>query len=223
MRKGLSGRARKVMLLANQEAQSLNQEYIDTEHILLGLVQVGLTEGGVAATALKTFGIELYRIRLEVEKLVQSGPDIVTIGKLPQTPRVQKAIEYAGEEVRTLKHKYLGTEHILLGLLREAEGVAAQVLINLGLKLENVRQEVLNLLGHGMNDDQQALTSKPRWVIRQEEVTATISLAPSSRTDIQRDIFLVSVSEEEFKAAILKRGAEGMICITPITVSLPEA
>src|SRR5262249_36555022 len=81
----------------------------------------------------------------------QSGPDMVTMGKLPQTPRAKKVIEYAIEEARNLNHNYVGTEHLLLGLLREQEGVAAQVLMNLGLKLEEVREEVLNLLGHGMD------------------------------------------------------------------------
>ena len=92
----------------------------------------------------------LRKIRLEVEKLVQSGPEMVTMGKLPQTPRAKKVIEYSMEEARNLNHNYVGTEHILLGLLREQEGVAAQVLMNLGLKLEEVRDEVLNLLGHGL-------------------------------------------------------------------------
>jgi ATP-dependent Clp protease ATP-binding subunit ClpC len=140
-------RARKVMQLANQEAQRFNHEYIGTEHILLGLVKEG---SGVAANVLKNLDVDLRKIRLEVEKLVQSGPDMVTMGKLPQTPRAKKVIEYAVEEARNLNHNYVGTEHLLLGLLREEEGVAAQVLRNLGLKLEDVREEVLNLLGHNM-------------------------------------------------------------------------
>ncbi len=140
-------RARKVMQLANQEAQRFNHEYIGTEHILLGLVKEG---SGVAANVLKNLDVNLRSIRLEVEKLVQSGPEMVTMGKLPQTPRAKKVIEYAMEEARNLNHNYVGTEHILLGLLREHEGVAAQVLMNLGLKLEEVREEVLNLLGHGL-------------------------------------------------------------------------
>ncbi len=140
-------RARKVMQLANQEAQRFNHEYIGTEHILLGLVKEG---SGVAANVLKNLNVNLRSIRLEVEKLVQSGPEMVTMGKLPQTPRAKKVIEYAMEEARNLNHNYVGTEHILLGLLREHEGVAAQVLMNLGLKLEDVREEVLNLLGHGL-------------------------------------------------------------------------
>ena len=139
-------RARKVMQLANQEAQRFNHEYIGTEHILLGLVKEG---SGVAANVLKNLDVDLRKIRLEVEKIVQSGPDMVTMGKLPQTPRAKKVLEYGMEEARNLNHNYVGTEHLLLGLIREQEGVAAQVLMNLGLKLEDVREEVLNLLGHG--------------------------------------------------------------------------
>jgi len=142
-------RARKVMALANQEAQRFNHEYIGTEHILLGLVKEG---SGVGATVLKNLDVDIKKLRLEIEKLVKSGPDMVTMGKLPQTPRAKKVIEYAIEEARSLNHNYVGTEHILLGLLREAEGVAAQVLMNLGLKLEDVRQEVLNLLGAGVDE-----------------------------------------------------------------------
>ena len=113
------------MQLANQEAQRFNHEYIGTEHILLGLIKEG---SGVAANVLKNLDVDLRKIRLEVEKLVQSGPDMVTMGKLPQTPRAKKVIEYSMEEARNLNHNYVGTEHILLGLLREQEGVAAQVL-----------------------------------------------------------------------------------------------
>ena len=143
----LTDRARKVMSLANQEAMRFNHEYIGTEHILLGLVKEG---SGVGANVLKHLEIDLRKVRLEVEKLVKSGPDVVTMGKLPQTPRAKKVIEYAIEEARSLNHNYVGTEHLLLGLLREQDGVAAQVLMNLGLKLEDVREEVLNLLGAGV-------------------------------------------------------------------------
>ncbi|MEM1027471.1 MAG: ATP-dependent Clp protease ATP-binding subunit [Planctomycetota bacterium] len=144
-------RARKVMALANQEAQRFNHEYIGTEHILLGLVKEG---SGVGANVLKNLDVDLRKVRLEVEKLVKSGPDMVTMGKLPQTPRAKKVIEYAIEEARHLNHNYVGTEHLLLGLLREHEGVAAQVLMNLGLKLEEVREEVLNLLGAGVDPEE---------------------------------------------------------------------
>jgi ATP-dependent Clp protease ATP-binding subunit ClpC len=147
-------RARKVMQLANQEAQRFNHEYIGTEHILLGLVKEG---SGVAANVLKNLDIDLRKIRLEVEKIVQTGPgsgEQVVMGKLPHTPRAKKVIEYSVEEAKNLNHNYVGTEHLLLGLLREQEGVAAQVLMNLGLKLEDVREEVLNLLGHNMPESQ---------------------------------------------------------------------
>src|SRR3982751_5867971 len=144
-------RARKVMALAKQEAQRFNHEHIGNEHILLGLVKEG---SGVGANVLKNLDVDLRKVRLEVEKLVKSGPDMVTMGKLPQTPRAKKVIEYAIEEARNLNHNYVGTEHLLLGLLREHDGVAAQVLMNLGLKLEEVREEVLNLLGAGVESEE---------------------------------------------------------------------
>jgi ATP-dependent Clp protease ATP-binding subunit ClpA len=143
MNERFTDRARKVMQLANQESQRFNHEYIGTEHILLGLVK---QDTGVAAKVLKNLDIDLRKIRLEVENIVQVGPDLDTMGKLPQTPRVKKVIEYSIEEARNLNHNYVGTEHLLLGLLREREGVAAQILMNLGLKLEDVREEVHNLL-----------------------------------------------------------------------------
>ncbi len=151
-------RARKVMALANQEAQRFNHEYIGTEHILLGLVKEG---SGVGANVLKNLGVDLRRVRMEVEKLVKAGPEMVTMGKLPQTPRAKRVIEYAIEEARNLNHNYVGTEHLLLGLLREQDGVAAQVLMNLGLKLEDVREEVLNLLGAGVEQEETTAAAAP--------------------------------------------------------------
>ncbi|MBL7221845.1 MAG: AAA family ATPase, partial [Phycisphaerae bacterium] len=143
-------RARKVMALANQEAQRFNHEYIGTEHVLLGLIKEG---SGVGANVLRNLGVDLPKVRMEIEKLVKAGPDMVTMGKLPQTPRAKKVVEYAIEEARNLNHNYVGTEHLLLGLLREHDGVAAQVLLNLGLKLEEVRGEVLSLLGAGLEPE----------------------------------------------------------------------
>jgi ATP-dependent Clp protease ATP-binding subunit ClpC len=151
-------RARKVMALANQEAQRFNHDYIGTEHVLLGLVKEG---SGVGANVLKNLGVDLRKVRLEVEKLVKSGPEMVTMGKLPQTPRAKRVIEYAIEEARNLNHNYVGTEHLLLGLLREQDGVAAQVLMNLGLKLEDVREEVLNLLGAGVEPEDASAMAGP--------------------------------------------------------------
>ena len=151
-------RARKVMQYAHQEAVRFNHEYIGTEHILLGLTKEG---SGVAASVLSKMGVDLRKIRAEVENLVSSGPDLVTMGRLPQTPRAKKALEYAMEEAQLLKHTYVGTEHLLLGLLRQHDGVAAQVLMNLGLKLEDVREEVLSMLGHDGNSSSEDSFSPP--------------------------------------------------------------
>jgi ATP-dependent Clp protease ATP-binding subunit ClpC len=140
-------RARKVMVLANQEALRFRHEYIGTEHILLGLICEG---SGVAANALKNLDIDLRKVRLEVEKIVLPGPDVVAQKQLSQTPRAKRVLDFAAEESRKLNHEYIGTEHLLLGLLREEEVVAAQVLMNLGLRLSSVRDEVLNLLGHNL-------------------------------------------------------------------------
>ena len=135
------------MQLANQEAQRFNHRYIGTEHVLLALIKEG---SGVAAAVLKNLGIDGRKVRREVETLVRAGPDIVMVGKLPQTPRAKKVVGYSIEEAGNLNHVYVGTEHLLLGLLREQEGVAAQVLMNAGLGLQESRGEVTRLLASGI-------------------------------------------------------------------------
>ncbi len=137
-------RARKVILLAKEESKRFNHDYIGTEHILLGLIKEG---EGVAAAVLQNLGLNLDMIRLETEKLVQPGPSTVTSGDIPFTPKAKKVIELAMDEARNLGHNYIGTEHLLLGLIRENEGVASQVLLNLGLDLNKVRKEIMELLG----------------------------------------------------------------------------
>jgi ATP-dependent Clp protease ATP-binding subunit ClpC len=154
-------RARKVIILAKEEARRFNHDYIGTEHILLGLIREG---EGVAAAVLQKLGVSLENIRLEVEKLVQPGPTTQIIGDIPFTPRAKKALELAAEEARSLGHNYIGTEHILLGLIHEGEGVASQVLLNLGMDLSTVRNEVMELLGSalpGLSQGQQAKTKTP--------------------------------------------------------------
>jgi ATP-dependent Clp protease ATP-binding subunit ClpC len=154
-------RARKVIILAKEEARRFNHDYIGTEHILLGLIREG---EGVAAAVLQKMGVSLENIRLEVEKLVQPGPATQIMGDIPFTPRAKKALELAAEEARALGHNYIGTEHLLLGLIREGEGVASQVLLNLGLDLERVRNEVMEILGSalpGFGQPQQAKTKTP--------------------------------------------------------------
>jgi len=181
-------RARKVMALANQEAQRFNHEYIGTEHVLLGLVKEG---SGVGATVLKNLDVDIKKLRLEVEKLVKSGPDMITMGKLPQTPRAKKVIEYAIEEARSLNHNYVGTEHILLGILRESEGIAAQVLMSCGLKLEDVRQEVLNLLGAGVDGEPAGLGMKMGPAIAHKPKSKTPAL-----DSFGRDLTLLAADDE---------------------------
>ena len=143
-------RARKALALANQEAQRFNHEYIGTEHILLGLVKEG---SGIGGAVLKRLGVDLRKVRLEVERLIKPGPEMVTMGKLPQTPRAKRVVEHAIEEARNLYHNYVGTEHLLLGLLRERDGVACQVLMNMGLKPDEVREEVMKFLGVGFENE----------------------------------------------------------------------
>ena len=137
-------RARKVMILAKEEAKRFNHDYIGTEHILLGLIREG---EGVASAVLQNLGLSLEKIRLEVEKLVQPGPTTVVSGDHTVYAEGKESHRVGDGEARPLGHNYIGTEHLLLGLIREGEGVASQVLMNLGLDLERVRNEVMNLLG----------------------------------------------------------------------------
>jgi len=137
-------RARKVIILAKEEAKRFNHDYIGTEHILLGLIKEGES---VAAAVLQNLGLSLDSIRLEVEKMVQFGPSTIVSGDIPFTPKAKKVIELAMDEARRLGHNYIGTEHLLLGLIKEGEGVASHVLVNVGLDLNKVRTEVIKLLG----------------------------------------------------------------------------
>ena len=140
-------RARKVIVYAKEEARRFNHDYIGTEHLLLGLIREG---EGVAASVLQKLGVDLESIRIEVEKLVQPGPQTQVVGDIPFTPRSKKALELAAEEARALGHNYIGTEHLLLGLVKEGEGMAYRVLLNLGLDLGKLRNEVMELLGSGI-------------------------------------------------------------------------
>lgn len=136
-------KARKVLVLANQAAIDLNHEYVGTEHILIGLVSEGTD---IAAGLLKKFGVGSENVRLEVQKLVRAAPKPVPKGKRPYTPRANIVLGYALEESKSLNHGYVGTVHLLLGVLREQDGVGAQVLVNLGLSLNRVREQILELL-----------------------------------------------------------------------------
>jgi hypothetical protein len=139
-------RARQVMKLASEIARGFMHEYIGTEHILLAMIE---ENSGVAAAVLKNLNIDSRRVTREVKSIVIAGNREPTTANLPLTPRAKKVIEYAIDEARKLGHNYVGSEHLLLGLIREEDGVAAQVLKNLGLSLHAARNEVLTLLGAG--------------------------------------------------------------------------
>jgi len=144
-------RARKVMRLANEEARSKNHESIGSKDVLVGLMKEG---GGVAANVLKYLDVDLSQIRPEVEKLGRSEPNTTTC-ELPQSAETKQIVEYSMEEARHLNHNYVGTEHLLLGLLRVEGGAAAHALVGLGLRLKAVRSEVLNLLGCCIEETEQ--------------------------------------------------------------------
>ena len=135
--------AQQTLALARQEADRFNHNFVGTEHLLLGLIRLGQ---GKAVTVLRSLGLDLESIRLEVEKQVGTGPDQKLSGNIPYTPRVKKVLALAAKESRALNHSYVGTEHILLGLLLEGDGVAPRVLRNLGVDTEITRQEVLRQL-----------------------------------------------------------------------------
>ncbi|HEV7924650.1 MAG TPA: ATP-dependent Clp protease ATP-binding subunit [Verrucomicrobiae bacterium] len=136
-------RAQQVLALARKEADRFNHNFVGTEHLLLGLIKLGQ---GVAVNVLQKLGLDLETVRMEVEKQVGTGPDQKMIGNIPYTPRVKKVLALASKEAKNLNHTYVGTEHILLGLLREGDGVAARVLKNLDVDIEQTRQEILKEL-----------------------------------------------------------------------------
>src|SRR6202046_5381056 len=150
-------RAQQVLALARKEADRFNHNFVGTEHLLLGLIKLGQ---GVAVNVLQKLGLDLETVRMEVEKQVGTGPDQKMIGNIPYTPRVKKVLSLAAKEAKNLNHTYVGTEHILLGLLREGDGVAARVLKNLDIDIEQTRQEILKELDPNFSQqDEQQTTS----------------------------------------------------------------
>ena len=148
-------RAQQVLALARKEADRFNHNFVGTEHLLLGLIKLGQ---GVAVNVLQKIGLDLETVRMEVEKLVGTGPDQKMIGNIPYTPRVKKVLALAQKEARALNHTYVGTEHILLGLLREGDGVAARVLKNLDVDIEQTRQEILKELDPNFTAQEEPVT-----------------------------------------------------------------
>lgn len=144
-------RAQQVLALARKEADRFNHNYVGTEHILLGLIKLGQ---GVAVSVLQNMGLDLETVRIEVEKQVGSGPENTISGNIPYTPRVKKVLSLSNKEAEQLDHSYVGTEHILLGLLREGEGVAARVLTSLNVDINQTRQEILAEIDPNFNPDE---------------------------------------------------------------------
>ncbi|MBU2567719.1 MAG: AAA family ATPase, partial [Elusimicrobia bacterium] len=137
-------RAQKVILIAQEEAKRLNHDYVGTEHLLLGLVSIG---EGVAAQVMDNMGVDLKKLRNEVEKIVGTGDNVMLLGEIPFSPRAKKVLELAVDEAANMGHYYVGTEHLLLGLIKEEDGIAARVIENMGVKITDVRQEIIELLG----------------------------------------------------------------------------
>jgi len=159
MEHSFTPRAQQVLALARKEADRFQHNFVGTEHLLLGLISLGQ---GVAVNVLWKMGINLETARLEVEKHVGTGPDQKFFGNIPYTPRVKKVLALAAKEAKALNHTYVGTEHILLGLLREGDGVAARVLQNLGVDVARTRQEILKELDPnfpGTVEDSELLSS----------------------------------------------------------------
>lgn len=157
MMNNFTPRAQQVLALARKEADRFNHNYVGTEHLLLGLIKLGQ---GVAVNVLTKLGLDLETVRLQVEQQVGSGPETKMVGNIPYTPRVKKVLALASKEAKALNHSYVGTEHILLGLLREGEGVAAQVLRNLDINLDKARNEILkeldpNFSGSSNNEEEE--------------------------------------------------------------------
>ncbi|HWC58199.1 MAG TPA: Clp protease N-terminal domain-containing protein, partial [Verrucomicrobiae bacterium] len=151
-------RAQQVLALARKEADRFNHNFVGTEHLLLGLIKLGQ---GVAVNVLQKMGLDLETVRMEVEKQVGTGPDQKMIGNIPYTPRVKKVLALAAKEAKALNHTYVGTEHILLGLLREGDGVAARVLKNLDVDIEQTRQEILKELDPNFAAQEEQASAEP--------------------------------------------------------------
>ena len=169
-------RAQQVLMLARKEAERFNHNFIGTEHVLLGLIKLGQ---GVSVNVLQKHGVDLLTVRAEIEKQIGTGSDQKIIGHIPYTPRVKKVLDLAQREARALNHTYIGTEHLLLGLLREGDGVAARVLKQLGLDVEKTRQEILKELDPNFTPTSK-VTANPPAATSPEQAKSTPSPRPAA-------------------------------------------
>ena len=205
-------RARRVVVLAQEEARLLNHNYIGTEHLLLGLIHEG---EGIAAEALQSLGISLEAVRAQVEEIIGQGQSAPT-GHIPFTPRAKKVFELSLREALQLGHNYIGTEHLLLGLIREGEGVAAQVLVKLGADLARVRQQVVQLLssyarGEAPAEQAGARARLVRMTVPEELRQAEVELAQVRRAKeaaIEAEDFEQAAALRDQERELLRRVAE---------------
>src|SRR5512133_1440637 len=193
-------RARRVVVLAQEEARMLNHNYIGTEHILLGLIHEG---EGVAAKALEALGISLEAVRAQVEEIIGHGGSAPS-GHIPFTPRAKKVLELSLREALQLGHNYIGTEHILLGLIREGEGVAAQVLVKLGADLSRVRQQVIQLLSGYAGGKESAPQGSPLTRLVRMTVPEELREAEGQLAQVRRDKEAAIDAEDFERAAVLR-------------------
>lgn len=185
-------RARRSMQLANLEAQRFKHEHIGTEHMLLGLLGQG---GGAAAEVLKSLGVDPRQVCCEVEKLLQSSPENARADKLPQTSRAKKVIEYSMEEARNLNHNYVGTEHILIGLMRVPDSSAAEVLTNLGLTEQRARTAVVDLLAAGI------VNVDPRFRVAPQQPPSALPKPVQDELDRIQKLQEEAIAAHDFEAA----------------------
>jgi ATP-dependent Clp protease ATP-binding subunit ClpC len=171
-------RAQQVLALARKEADRFHHNYVGTEHILLGLIKLGQ---GVAVSVLQKMGLDLETVRAAVEKQVGTGTETKTQGSIPYTPRVKKVLALAGKEAKALNHSYVGTEHILLGLLREGEGVAARVLKSLDIDIERTRNEILRELDPQFSGGEGRPRVGPVVVAKKPPPRRRVAAAPTTR------------------------------------------
>jgi ATP-dependent Clp protease ATP-binding subunit ClpA len=200
-------RARRVVVLAQEEAALLNHNYVGTEHLLLGLAHEGQ---GVAATALESLGIRLEAVRAQVEEIIGQGQSAPT-GHIPFTPRAKKVLELSLREAKQLRHNYIGTEHILLGLVREGEGVAAQVLIRLGGDLSRVRQQVIQLLSGYVGGKEAAEQAGARTRLVRMTVPDDIREAEEQLAQVRRQKEAAIDAEDFDQAAELREQEQQLL------------
>src|SRR5882757_4474013 len=177
-------RAQQVLALARKEADRFNHNFLGTEHLLLGLIKLGQ---GVAVNVIQKMGLDLETVRMEVEKQVGTGPDQKMVGNIPYTPRVKKVLALASKEAKALNHTYVGTEHILLGLLREGDGIAAKVLKNLDVDIEQTRQEILKELDPNFAAEESSIPAGEKTPEKKGEVkTPALKAFGRDLTEIAR-------------------------------------